>query len=839
MTTDLKTSLLVNRQVPEFVREEHPNFIAFLEAYYEFLQEKQGTQINDLITQAKNLRYVADVDSSIAAFQRSFINNYASLIPQDALVDKDFLIKNVLPLYLSRGNVKSFELLFRLLYGKEVSITYPKDNILRASAGNWVVENVVRIDNDVYSYYEGNGITKIFFLAQQATESDVTVFVNDVATTSGFYILKESKKIIFDTAPVDGAKIRVLYDDFDETLFTNRKITGLTSGATAIVERAAPRLITQQTSIELYIDAASLLGNFVNAETVVADIFADDGTTLISIRSDTVATLSSITVTNGGASYNVGDPVTIIGGAPQTQAEAVVDAVASGFVDTTNVHFGAAGFQAGGIINGTDGIGGVVTAAIVTVDDSGATSANSFTIFTDVIDTYANVLISASDYGFPANVIPTGENVATRLIDAFSKGTITGIGPVSSFTILFANTSSPNTTILDADGAKIETLANTFIDIKTFGSLGRIRINNGGTGYRIGDEITFGANPPSTYGVGAAAAVTSVNTAGSITKVEFQPSRISGSANTTSGSIIVTGNGTAFTSELSVGDQIMINSEARYVNSITSATSLNVNVAFSRTSTERKIGLYDQYLVGGQGYTQNNFPTISVSSANTLATGANLQIVALMGDGEQLSVSANTIAGEIQRIKITNPGAGYQFIPTIDLSNYGNGSATAEAQIERSYISFSGKWVGSDGIISSFDRKLEGLDYYIDFTYLTSVEAEFSKYKEILKGLLHPAGFKNYAEYPIQESVDLDLSVSASKSLSVSGTVSTTNGSITVTGTSTRFNVANSTGIISVGSQISINNQIRTINSIISNTSLTVSSAFTNNSSAQTLIIIT
>ena len=839
MTTDLKTSLLVNRQVPEFVREEHPNFIAFLEAYYEFLQEKQGTQINDLITQAKSLRNIADVDSSITQFQKSFINNFASLVPQDALVDKDFLIKNILPLYLARGNIKSFELLFRLLYGKEVNITFPKDNILRASDGKWTVENVVRIDNDVYSYYEGDGSTKIFFLTQPVTESDVTVFLDDVETTSGFYILREAKKIVFTTAPASGVEIKVQYDDFDETLFTNRKITGLTSGATAIVERSAPRLITQQTSIELYIDLASLLGNFVNAETITTDIFADDGTTLITVRSDTVATLSSITVTNGGASYNIGDPVTIIGGAPQTQAEAIVDQVASGFVDTPNVHFGGAGFQVGGIINGTDGLGGIVTGAILTVDDSGANSSNSFTIFTDIIDPYANVLISASDYGFPANIIPTGENVSTRLIDAFSKGSVTGIGPISSFTILFANTNSPNTTVLDSDGAKIETLANTFIDIKSFGALGRVKINNGGTGYRIGDEITFGANPSGTYGVGAAAAVTSVNTAGSITKVEFQPSRIGGTANTQSGNVMVVGIGTNFTGELTVGDQIMINSEARYVNAITSATSLNVNVAFTRTSTERKVGVYDRYLVGGQSYVQNNFPTISVSSANTSATGANVQIVSLMGDGEQLSVSANTIAGEIQKIKITNSGAGYQFIPTIDLSNYGDGNATAEAQIERSYVSFPGKWIGSDGIISSLDRKLEGLDYYIDFTYLTSVEAEFSKYKEILKGLLHPAGFKNYAEYPIEQPVDLDISVAASKSLVISGSVSTTNGSITVTGTSTRFNVANSSGIISIGSQISINNQIRTVNSIISNTSLTVSSAFTNNSSAQTLIIIT
>jgi hypothetical protein len=38
---DQKTSLLINRQVPEFVREEHPNFIAFLEAYYEFLEKNK------------------------------------------------------------------------------------------------------------------------------------------------------------------------------------------------------------------------------------------------------------------------------------------------------------------------------------------------------------------------------------------------------------------------------------------------------------------------------------------------------------------------------------------------------------------------------------------------------------------------------------------------------------------------------------------------------------------------------------------------------------------------------------------------------------------------------
>lgn len=831
MTTDLRTSLLVNRQVPEFIRDEYPTFITFLEAYYEFLEQKQGTQANDLITQAKNLRYISDVDASISQFQKNFINTYAPLIPQDAVSDKAFLIKNVLPLYLTKGNIKSFELFFRLLYGTEVTITLPKDNILRASDGKWTVENVVRIDNEVYSYYVGNGTTKQFTLAQQVTETDVNVYINGVLTTSGFYILKEAKEIVFNVAPANGAEIKVAYDDFDETLFTNRKITGLTSGATAIVERAAPRLITQQTSIELYIDEASLLGSFLNAEVITTDIFADDGETLITIRSDTVATLSSITVTNGGASYNVGDPVTIIGGAPQTPAEAVVSEVSIGFADAATVGYGGAGFELAGVITAFND-DGTITLASGAIDTSGVSSANSYTLFTDTINAYANIVLSNSNYGFPSTVIPSGENIATRLVDAFSKATITDIGPIVNVSIIYSGTDTSNLTI-DADGAKY---ANTF-DIKTFGSIGRIDIVSGGSNYKIGDELVLGANPTGTYGRGFAAAVTNTNASGAITRIEIQPSRIIGSANTTAGNVVVVGNGTDFINELAIGDRIMINSEARYVNSILSSTSLNVNVAFTRTSTERKVGVYDRYLIGGQGYIQNNFPSVTVSSA--AGASANLQITSLMGDGERLGLTTSTVAGEITKIRVTNPGVGYQFIPTIDLSNRGDGTATAEGQIERSYVSFPGKWVGSDGIISSLDRKIEGLDYYIDFTYVTSVATEFSKYASILKDLLHPAGFKNYAEYPLSRPVDLTLTVESAVAQTISGLVSTNANSIIVTGTSTKFNVANSLGIISIGTQISINNQVRTINAIVSNTSLTVSSAFTTNSSAQTLIIIT
>ena len=235
--SEFKNSILVSQQVPEYIRDEYPLFVNFLEAYYEFLETKQGTQKNDLIQQAKKLRNISDVDDSIDDFSESFISNFATLLPQNEQIDKAFLIKNVLPLYLAKGSAKSFDLLFRILYGEEVVITLPKDSILRASAGEWTVENVLRIDNDVFSSYVGNGVTKTFFLAQQSTINDVTVYSNGTLLSSGYTVRRESKKIIFQTAPTLGTVIEVYYANFNFELFNSRKVTGTSSGATAFIDR--------------------------------------------------------------------------------------------------------------------------------------------------------------------------------------------------------------------------------------------------------------------------------------------------------------------------------------------------------------------------------------------------------------------------------------------------------------------------------------------------------------------------------------------------------------------------------------------------------------------------
>jgi len=853
--SDLKNSLLVNKQVPEFIREEYPLFITFLEAYYEYLETKQGTEKNDLLAKAKDIRYISDVDQSISDFENNFFNTYATLIPNDVQVDKAFLIKNVLPLYLSKGSEKAFKLLFRMLFNDEVEILLPKNNVLRASDGKWTVDNILRIETDIRSIYTANGNTSVnattsgnttFSLAQEVNNDEVEVYVNDVLKTyaTDYYIRKESKKLIFNTAPSANAEVKVVYTDFNIDLLTNRQLTGLTSGATALIEKAAKRIITDQLNLgfpfEIFISDKTLVSSFRNGEEVQTKIIDDNGN-LITLVADTYSIVSRISVIDGGASYNVGDPVIVTGGGASEAATAIVDDVVEGYIDAIVVGYGGAGFANASdiIVSGIAPL--VLDLAVDGIDATGIANStlNTYTVTNDVIETYANTLISAADYGFPAAVVAS-ENVNTVLADALTSLELTDLGPITNVLVIFSNTNTTISPTLDAFGASYTAGNNTF-SIKTFGSVGRIQINNGGTGYVVGDEVVFGGNPLGTNGRGAAAAIKAVNANGTITQVEIQPSRITGTVAITNNACQIVGTGTAFNTELRVGDRVIVNNESRYINSISSSVAANVNVNWTATSTNKKIGKYGDYLLGGQGYVQNNFPSITVSSSNVSASGANLQIRALMSDGEMLTpFIGNTQPGQIISIRVLTGGSGYQYIPQIDLTTLGNGNATANATVESSYVSLPGRWITSDSILSTSERKLQGRNYYVDYSYITSSLTEFSKYKTVLQQLLHPSGFVNYADLNKESNIAANnLSISSSSANTISGTVAITNGTIYITGTNTKFNIANTRGILTVGSNVAVNGVIRTVSSIISNTNISVSAAFTSNATAQTLIILT
>jgi hypothetical protein len=830
-----KTSLLVSGQLPEYVVDEFPNFTAFMEAYYEFLENAQGTQKNDLVAKAKDLRHITDVDDSISQFEDSFFNSFASLIPRDVAVDKGILIKHILPLYLAKGNEKSFKLLFRLLFNEEVEIAQPKTSVLRASDGKWLIENSFRIEQDVYSVYTGNGTTTTFRLAQIAGINDITVYVDGVIQRNNYSVRKESKKLIFDTAPAANAVIKVLYTNFDFGLFQNRKITGVLSGATAIIERTAQKTINSVPIFELFINTKNLVGTFITGENVNVTIIDSTNNTLITLELNGLSILKTINIIDGGANYNVGDTVIVSGGDASRDATAFVSEVFSGFINQIRVLAGGAGFKTGSNVFVVGTGSASLTMAIDAVDNSGANSANVFHVNTDRISDFNNVLISDSDYGFNASIVT--ENVQSRIIDALSFTDVTSIGPITNVAILFANAAFASVPTLEAESAPYNANGTTHTILSSH-SIGRLNIVAAGDGYEIGDELIFTETQPMKFGYGAAAAVTNVSPTGAITKVEIQPSRIAGTANTFGNSnVTVIGTSTKFEDELKVGDYIMINNESRYINAISSNTSLNVNVNFTYSTTDKRIGKYYDYPIGGQNYNAKHLPNVTISTK----TGANgsVNVYSLMGDGENLFATSDTDPGAILKIKISDGGSGYAFTPVINLTQSGDGTATANAELESTYVTYPGRWTTSDSIISASERVLPGREYYVDYSYVLSSSVEFTRFKDIFKNLVHPAGFIDYADYNINELILANNVTSNTLTVSntISGTVNVVSGSVFVTGTGTKFgNVASVT--ITVGTQIAVNSEIRTVNTVISNTNVRVSSAFTQSANDQTMVIL-
>lgn len=116
---------VVKRHLPEHIREDYPTFVAFVEAYYEFLQ-----------SQGVNLSTARDIDETLDSFIGQFKKELAVNLP-NTVQDERFLLRKIKDQYLSKGSEASYKLLFRLLYGKEVEIFYPGQQMLRASDGRW------------------------------------------------------------------------------------------------------------------------------------------------------------------------------------------------------------------------------------------------------------------------------------------------------------------------------------------------------------------------------------------------------------------------------------------------------------------------------------------------------------------------------------------------------------------------------------------------------------------------------------------------------------------------------------------------------------------------------
>ena len=141
-TLDERISVKVEGQLPAFVKQDHPTFVAFLEAYYEYME-----QLGKPYEIIGNLNNYVNLDKTTTTFLEYFKKQFGEDIPQAvfANANKPFVLKHLRDFYRSKGSEKSFQFLFRLLYKEEIDFYFPGKDMLRVSDGKYVKDKILRV----------------------------------------------------------------------------------------------------------------------------------------------------------------------------------------------------------------------------------------------------------------------------------------------------------------------------------------------------------------------------------------------------------------------------------------------------------------------------------------------------------------------------------------------------------------------------------------------------------------------------------------------------------------------------------------------------------------------
>jgi len=138
-----KISSLVEQQFPAFYNEDGEQFVLFVKAYYEYLE--QSGKLSDGIRSLKSYR---DIDTTLDEYIKYFQNDLLPSIPSDILADKRLVAKYIKYFNQTRGTLLSYKLFFKAAYGEDVDVYFPAEQVLRVSGGDWRIDRylVTRFD---------------------------------------------------------------------------------------------------------------------------------------------------------------------------------------------------------------------------------------------------------------------------------------------------------------------------------------------------------------------------------------------------------------------------------------------------------------------------------------------------------------------------------------------------------------------------------------------------------------------------------------------------------------------------------------------------------------------
>jgi len=437
MAIEKFVSPFIPQQFPAFYKEEGPNFIAFLKAYYEWMENSQQT-----LQYARALLENSDIDTTEAEFIKYFKNTYLHSLPESIIADKRLLVKHILDLYRAKGTPRAYELLFRMLFNEDIEIYIPANFLFKPSDAEWDIPRYIEVSDSPYLelligqqiYNSSRNSTAVVETVNKKIVGNRLIHTIYLSSVNGRFKYNEKilcsavPQITLDNAPIILGSLTAVAIENGGSGFSAGDI--LDVSGTGVIGKARVAAVRNENgkvqfnlinggsgfsmnavvtvATALYLNIANNIGTFSENETIVSSNTSANGTI-------TFANTSLIQMINfsTGINFYVGDNVTGSNGATAT----VVSVIGGGGTGAT--------FQVGGLINkeilyvNTDKITNYINANLSL---TWSFPKNPVANLTSVIaDTLSFVTVEAGTIAYLSNINPGTGYSANPYVDVIES----------------------------------------------------------------------------------------------------------------------------------------------------------------------------------------------------------------------------------------------------------------------------------------------------------------------------------------------------------------------------------------------------------------------------------
>jgi hypothetical protein len=423
-------SSFIPQQFPSFYKDEGPNFIAFVKAYYEWLESN-----NQVLDHARSLLDYNDIDTTEAQFLTYFKNTYLNSLPESILVDKRLLVKHVLDLYRSKGTPRSYELLFRILFNESIELYIPGNFLFKPSDGEWIVPRYIEVSD---SLYLENLIGKQIYNSSHTATAVVETVNQKIVNNRFMHVLYLSS--------IDG---RFKYGE---------KI--LSESVPEITLDNAPRILGSLTAVAIENggsgfsvgDTVDITGTGVGGKARIAGVRDENGKVNFNLINGgsgysldaivTVATALDLVISNTVSTFNIDDKVT----SSNTNANGTVKFANSSFIQMINFSTGS-NFYVGDNITSSNGASATVVSVIggggsgASFKVGGLVNKEILSLNTDKISSNTVSYLSANlsvTWSFPKNPVANlnstiADTLTFKVIEAGTIAFLSNINPGTGY----------------------------------------------------------------------------------------------------------------------------------------------------------------------------------------------------------------------------------------------------------------------------------------------------------------------------------------------------------------------------------------------------------------------